>query len=81
MALIREETTHPIYDVELMVTQRYAPEVRDQWRIVTMTLNRFSNDLTPRELRDLGRWLVKEGKRIGREYKSNGAPKDKKEPT
>lgn len=64
-----------------MVTERYGSEMRDPWRIVSLSLDRFHTDLTPRELRELGRWLVKEGKRIGREYKSNGAPKAKKEPT
>jgi hypothetical protein len=31
--------------------------------------------MSPRELRELGRWLVKQGKRLGRQYTSSGSPK------
>lgn len=75
MALIHEETKHPSHGVELMVTERQGSEVRDQWRIVSLSIDSFREELTPRDLRELGRWLIQEGKRIGRAYKSNGAPK------
>jgi len=79
MALIHEETVHPDFGVELMVSERYGSEVREPWRIVSMSLEHFHQDMSPKELRELGRWLISEGKRIGREYKSNGSPKAAKE--
>lgn len=75
MALIHEESKHSVHGVELMVTERQGSEVREQWRIVSLSLDSFREELTPRELRELGKWLIQEGKRIGRAYKANGAPK------
>jgi len=77
MGLIREELTHPIGETELMVVEREKHECRDPWRFISLRMDSFSN-LTPKELRELGKWLQQQGRRLGREYKSNGAPKDQK---
>ena len=73
MALIHEEIKHES-GVEIMVTERESRETREPWKCVSMDMG-FSENLTPKELRALGKWLIQVGRRIGREYKSNGAPK------
>lgn len=74
MARIHEQKRHDHLDVELMTSERQELEVRDPWHFINLRVNGTEN-LTPTELRALGLWLVNEGKRIGREYNSNGAPK------
>lgn len=73
MALIHEETEHES-GAMLMVSERQDGEMRDPWKCVSLEIDGFDN-LTPTELRALGKWLMQQGRRIGREYKSNGAPK------
>ena len=75
MALIHEETEHES-GVSLMVSERQEGETRSPWKIITLDADRFEN-LTPTELRKLGKWLMHQGRRIGSEYKSNGALKAK----
>ncbi len=78
MAFVTEEIEVEIGDlgvvVELMTSKRDKGETRDAWRFIDLTIDSFKS-LSPRELRDLGKELVKEGERIGKEYKSNGALK------
>lgn len=74
MGVIREETQHEFLAAELMVSERGQGETRDPWRFISLRVDDME-DLTPTELRELGRWLVREGRRLGREYKSNGAPR------
>ena len=74
MGLVREETKHETLPAELMVVEREKRECREPWRFVELRVDDF-HKLTPRELRDLGRWLQQQGRRLGREYKSNGAPR------
>lgn len=74
MGIIREETRHEYIEAELMVSERTQGETREPWRFVSLRVDDMQ-DLTPRELRELGRWLQREGRRMGREYKSNGAPR------
>lgn len=76
MGLIHEEVTHPEFEnVELMIIQREAGECVEPWRIAELSINHRRERFSPKELRELGHWLIAEGKRLGREYKSNGAPK------
>lgn len=74
MGLIREEITHHIAEAELMVVEREKHECRDPWRFVSLHIDNMGK-LTPKEVRELGRWLQQQGRRLGREYKSNGAPR------
>ncbi|MFP5340229.1 MAG: hypothetical protein ACLGIW_17330 [Gammaproteobacteria bacterium] len=74
MGLIREEVEHDELPATIMVVERQDGETMEPWRFIGLECDHFER-LTPLELRKLGHWLVKEGKRIGREYKSNGAPK------
>lgn len=77
MGFIREEVTNDIAETELTVVEREKHETREPWRFITIHMNSFDT-LTPKELRQLGRWLHQQGIRLGREYKSNGTPKDPK---
>ena len=74
MAIVHEETQHKYLPVTISVTERVGNECRPVWEIVSLEYDSFEN-LSPKQLRELGKWLIGEGKRIGREYKSNGAPK------
>lgn len=73
MAIIHEETQHEYLPATISVTERVGKECRPAWEIVSLEYDSFEN-LSPKQLRELGKWLIAEGKRIGREYKSNGAP-------
>lgn len=74
MGIVREDISHEYIDVTISIIEREKDEIRDPWRFARIEIDSFDS-LTPRELRDLGHWLVKQGKRLGKEYKSNGAPR------
>lgn len=76
MGFVTEEIEHDELPVKLMTVERdkESGECREPWRFISLDFDLFTN-MTPPELRQLGRWLVKEGRRIGKEYKSNGAMK------
>ena len=74
MGWVREEKKHETLPVELLVVEREKRETSEPWRIVELCVDDCGK-LTPRELRELGRWLQQQGRRLGREYKSNGAPR------
>lgn len=74
MAIVHEETAHETLLVTITVTERVAGEERPAWEMIGLEYDSFER-LTPKQLRQLGKWLMQEGRRIGREYKSNGAPK------
>lgn len=76
MAIIHEEVFFDGAEVSIMVSERKKDEFREQWQIIGIDVSSFDN-YSPKKLRELGRWLVKQGNRIGKEYKSNGAPKKK----
>ena len=75
MGLVREEVQHDELPMTISVIEREKGEMTEPWRFVGFEFDNFER-LTPPELRKLGHWLVKEGKRIGREYKSNGGPRN-----
>ena len=74
MSIVHEQVQHAGSGVELTVSEKVARETRDQWRFISLEIDGWGR-LTPRELRELGRWLQQQGRRMGKEYKSNGAPK------
>lgn len=74
MAIVQEEVKHEHLAVELMVSEREKHESRDPWRFVDLNVDNMPK-CTPKELQELGRWLIQQGKRLGREFKANGAPK------
>lgn len=74
MALVHEESKHEYLPVSLMVSQRQRGESIDAWALIHCEVDGMQR-LTPKELQEMGQWLVQQGKRISREYKSNGAPK------
>jgi hypothetical protein len=74
MALIHEELKHEYLPASLMVSQRQKGESIEPWAILHCEVDNMER-LTPKQLVELGEWLTEQGKRIGREYKSNGAPR------
>lgn len=72
MGLIIEEIEHDNLGASITTVQREKGETRDPWHFVHLDVDSI-NRRTPKELRELGRWLIDQGRRIGREYKSNGA--------
>jgi hypothetical protein len=78
MSIVHEETRHAHLDVEFLVSERTVGEMREPWSFVSLEIDSMSS-ITPREMRNLGRWLIDEGRRLGREYKSNGAPRARKD--
>jgi hypothetical protein len=72
MAYIKEETKHEYLGAIIQVKEREKFEYYDPWRIITLEVDRLE-DFSPKELRELGEWLIDQGKRIGKEYRSNGA--------
>lgn len=74
MGRIREQVKHAS-GAELMVVERESQECREPWHFVHLEFDGHGEYMSPKQLRELGRWLVAEGKRLGKQYKSNGAPK------
>jgi len=74
MGIVTHESEHDGHPASVKVVQREPGEVRAPWAMISVEIDEHER-MTPKELRQLGRWLQKEGKRIGREFKSNGAPK------
>lgn len=75
MGIVNEEVSCEIIDATISVVQREAGETVDPWRFVTLEVDGFES-MTPKELRKFGRWCMSEGKRIGQQYRSNGAPRE-----
>lgn len=75
MGIINEEVSCEIVQAKLSVVQRVEGEDTDPWRFITLEVDGFE-PMTPKELRKFGRWCITEGKRIGQQYKSNGAPRE-----
>jgi hypothetical protein len=72
MGLIKETINHPtIDDVEITVDEHAKDETREPYDIVSLDIS-FSSISNPDELVKLGEWLVKEGKRIKKQYTSTG---------
>lgn len=76
MAYINETKFIQEYDIQIEVLEREDHEDPDPWKIISIDFNSMQR-FTPKELRSLGKCLISEGKRIGREYKSNGKIKNK----
>lgn len=74
MAIVHEETKHEYLPVSIMVSQRTRGETIAPWDILHCEVDSMTR-MSPKQLQEVGYWLVEQGKRIGREYKSNGAPR------
>ena len=74
MGIVNEEVSCEIVDATISVVEREDGETTEPWRFVKLEVHEYER-MTPKELRKFGRWCVDEGKRIGQQYKSNGAPR------
>lgn len=72
MGIVNEEVSCEVVDATICVEQREPDECVEPWKIITLELDGFER-MTPKELRKFGRWCMTEGKRIGQQYRSNGA--------
>jgi len=72
MSIVNEENTHEFLPVKVEVLERTKGEMTIPWKIIQVEIDNYEC-MSPPELRLLGRWLINQGNRIGREYKSNGA--------
>lgn len=77
MGIVNEETRFEDVAASIMIVERTKGEYVEPWRIITLEVDGYER-ITPKEMRKLGRWLIAEGKRIGQQYKSNGARKEAK---
>lgn len=75
MGIVNEEVSCEIIQASISVVQREDGESVDPWRFVCLKVDGFER-MTPKELRKFGRWCMNEGKRIGQQYRSNGAPRE-----
>lgn len=60
---------------ELMVVERQPDEMVENWRIIELNIQTERERMTPKEMRQLGHWLVKESLRIGKSYTCKGSPR------
>ena len=76
MGIIHEEVEFSTYEAtaRIVCTEKDKDACIPPWANYMVEVDGFGR-FTPREIRQLGRWLINEGKRLGREYKSNGAKK------
>ncbi|MDC8803905.1 hypothetical protein PRZ61_10705 [Halomonas pacifica] len=74
MGVVTYESEHDGHEASVTVDQREPGDNRAPWAMISVEIDGHER-MTPKELRRLGRWLQQEGTRIGREFKSNGAPK------
>lgn len=77
MGPLRERSRHDTLPVGIAVYGREDAQKRGAWKIATVDVTCMTR-LTPMEMREMGRWLVAEGKRLGREYTSTGESKKSK---
>lgn len=75
MGIVNEKVSCEIVQAEISVVQRTKGETVEPWRFITLEVDGFER-MTPKELRKFGRWCITEGKRIGKQYRSNGAARE-----
>ena len=75
MGIVNEEVSCEVVDASISVVQRDSDECIEPWKIITLEFD-GSERMTPKELRKFGRWCMNEGKKIGQQYRSNGAPRE-----
>ena len=75
MGIIHEDIKHPDFPVSITIVEREKGEGVEAWRVADLEIEFTGERFTPRELRELGRWLIQQGKRLGKSYTSKGAPR------
>lgn len=74
MGIMHGDVTCEEVNASIAVIQREPDECVDAWKIIALEID--VERMTPRELRSFGHWCIREGKRIGRTYLSNGKPRN-----
>lgn len=75
MALIQEEIHNDILDTTIEVLEQEDKEMVEKWFIVSLRVDGWER-CTPKQLQELGKWLIVNGERIGKEYRSDGSKKE-----
>lgn len=71
MGNIKEISNHEEMSVCIIVSEKEDDEIMEPWRFCQLNVD-SAEKFTPKELKLLGRWLVQEGTRLGRQYTSKG---------
>ena len=77
MAFITEEIEFETPYAKIVTVAKQKGENIPSWKFISIDLDGFER-ISPSELCELGNWMVQEGMRIGKEYKSNGTMKENK---
>jgi hypothetical protein len=79
MGIIKEEKQfQDVPEISISVVQRQKDENYEPWRIILIDCETFEY-LTPSEVRNFGKWLIRQGERVGKEYTANGSKRVVKE--
>lgn len=71
MAFVQEEIRHKYLDAEISVLEKEKGEVIEPYAIIDFDCDNMRS-YTPKELIDLGEWLIKNATRIKSQYTSRG---------
>ncbi len=74
MGYVHQTIIHEL-GVMIKVEESDNDSLSEPWKIISVEFDDMES-ITPRELIILGRWLIYQGMRIRREFKSNGAPRE-----
>lgn len=75
MAFQRQEVTHPLYPIDLAIMNQKSFEQKMQpWQFIVMSWDQ-NFVATPKQVKEIGRFLIQEAERVEKEFKYNGMPK------
>ncbi|MBB6003884.1 hypothetical protein [Arcicella rosea] len=67
-------------EFDSIITVQILEKEKRDWDIVDLELAFEGKvQITPKKMRELGKWLINQGKRIGKEYNVNGKKKRSKD--
>jgi len=79
MGIIQETLYNDLSGVSLEVIQHTDDEMYDPWHIISIEgLGFGTGDLSAKELKLLGKWLIEQSKYISKNYTSKGNKKEVK---
>lgn len=75
MAFHRQEVTHTLYPIDLAIVNQKSFEQKLQpWQFIVMSWDE-SFVATPKQVKEIGKFLIQEAERVGKEFRYNGTPK------
>ena len=76
MGHVKEDIKHRESGATISVVERAKWENMAPWAFIDFERSWTGGRMTPKELRELGVWLIEQGERLGKKYKSNGSPRE-----